>query len=176
MAHRSQPLAQRISQQHERLQTSSTAIAGLSGLSRTYYVGLRTGQRTRISIFKLRRLCECGLRLSEQDSLEIFRERLQPDLANRSPFPVEFFWRLARFGSWQQVARLVGVDRSYIVKIVHGQRIPSYAIMQALGELLEYSEQDAMRLLVTCHKFQTQKVRQHRKSTQPLRLQTGAGH
>ena len=159
MGPKPQALAARLTKHHEQLRRSSTAIAQLSGLSRSYYVGLRTGQRTRISIFKLRRLCEDGLRLSESAALDIFRERLQMGLAQRSPFPVEFFWRLAHFDAWEQIARLIGVDRSYVVKIVHGQRVPSFVIMQALGQLLGYSEQDSMRFQVACHKFQAQQLR-----------------
>ena len=154
-----QALATRLTQHHERLRRSSTTIAQLAGLSRSYYVGLRTGQRARISIFKLRRLCEDGLCLSEATALDIFRERLQMGLAQRSPFSAEFFWRLARFESWEQIARLIGVDRSYIVKIVHGQRVPSFAVMQVLGQLLGYSEQESMRFQVACYRFQAQQAR-----------------
>lgn len=174
MATHAQALAARLTQHHERLRRSSTSIAELSGLSRSYYVGLRTGQRARISIFKLRRLCEDGLRLSESAALDIFRERLQMGLTQRSPFSAEFFWRLARFDSWEQIARLIGVDRSYIVKIVHGQRVPSFAIMQALGQLLGYSEQESMRFQVACHKFQTQQLR-HTHQTNARKSTTRRG-
>ena len=148
---------------HTQTQKPSTLIANLSGFSRSYYGELLNGHKMTISLPKLRNLCEFGLRLDKARCLEIFRLRL---IELNTPLPTEFFWRLAEHASLKAFAHLVGVDRSYIVKIIRGQRVPSYIVMHSIGLLLEFNEEETTQILIMCHKFQRrQRMSQQKRMT-----------
>ena len=87
-----------------------------------------------------------------EESLPIFAVRIALDPRLTPRLPLAFYWRVAAFPSLEKLAEAAGVTPSHIVRILQGQRFPSFTVMSSLCLVLGYTEDEAVQIFGAYHR------------------------
>lgn len=138
---------QLIRHYHARSGKTCAVAANLAGISSSYLYDILNGRRWRMSWQSLRALCEDGWQLTESEGKQLLWLRCLADgsFKQRAYLTREFIWQVAAY-THQHIANDIGLDDSYLARILAGRHRPTIEVLMLLYAYVGLDTSQAARL------------------------------
>ena len=133
---------------HARSGRPCAVAANLAGISSGYLYDILQGRRWRVSWHSLRTLCEDAWQVTEAEGRDLLWLRCIADegFRQRAYLTREFMWQVAAREHTQAIACDVGLDYSYVARILTGRQRPTAEVLMLLYAYIGLETSQASRL------------------------------
>ncbi len=136
---------------HARSGRSCAVAANLAGLSASYLYDILHDRRWRVRWHGLRALCEEAWQTTDTEGRDLLWLRCgaDADFKPRAYLTREFLWRVAAHTHTQSIASDIGMDVSYVNRILSGRQRPTAEVLMALYTYVSLDSAQAAHLYAT---------------------------